>query len=274
LTLCLQENILSSQDAQLKAKEERLTQTSAALNGASERVAKLEGELEAVKQGREEMAVRIHELEESLATKESMITYLSKQVIDSEGGSKQMIQEIALLRDGNSKLEAELVGMKCDQEDLEGRLKVAEDALASKETAITQLNKKLEESEGLSKLMSHEIQVLRKNNTKLDADYHEKQRALGSLAGKAGGLETELRDKTALIARQQELIANLGEKGAQMESRKESLDREVDDLKMRLRDVNSEFGKANEIIRKLQEDGRQMTHKLKCQVRHLGVDNS
>jgi len=85
--------------------------------------------------------------------------------------------------------------------------------------------------------------------------------------GELSGLGLELKEMIGLIGRQQDLISSLGEKGALLDERKETLSKEVEDLRNNLNAVSSELTKANDIIQKLQEEGSQLSRKLKTQVK-------
>jgi len=116
------------------------------------------------------------------------------------------------------------------------------------------------------KIINQELQSLRKNNNKLDSDYHEKQKVVGNLVNKLNSCEVELKEKVNLVTRQQELISSLSEKTTHLEDKSQGLGRELEQTRVNLRNVSTDLIKANEIIRKLQEDVRQFGKKIKNQV--------
>lgn len=69
----------------MKSKAGALNQSQAALKVATEKLEKLEADMEGMKQTKEELEQRLKTTEETLASKETMITSLCKQLNDYEG---------------------------------------------------------------------------------------------------------------------------------------------------------------------------------------------
>jgi chromosome segregation ATPase len=149
---------------------------------------------------------------------------------------------------------------------LEGDKRQLEQESFRTESKIKDYENRLKCTEDDLQILNQELQILRKNNNKLDADYHEKQRAVGTLVNKLNSYEAEMKEKVNLITRQQELISSLSEKGTHLEDKSQGLVRELEQTRVNLRNVGADLIKANEIIRKLQEDGRQLGKKVKVQV--------
>jgi spindle assembly abnormal protein 6 len=134
------------------------------------------------------------------------------------------------------------------------------------ETAAQDSANKIKHFEDDFKVLQQEITLLKKQNDKLDHDYHEKQRLSTNLHNRVTLLETDLRDKQAILQKNHEQLSNLSETKSNLEDHATAMVKEVERVKNVNKMVSAELIKANEIIKKLQDDIRTLNSKTKLQV--------
>ncbi|ODM96961.1 Spindle assembly abnormal protein 6 [Orchesella cincta] len=133
------------------------------------------------------------------------------------------------------------------------------------ETTVQESAKKIKHLEDDLKVLQQEITLSRKQNEKLDKDYHEKHRLVNSLQNRLAVVESDLKEKQNTTQRQQDYIAQISEQKKFLEDHATNMVKEVEKLKSVNKSVSSELIKANEIIKKLQDDIRSLHTKNKLQ---------
>lgn len=101
---------------------------------------------------------------------------------------------------------------------------------------------------------TQELTLLRKQNSQLDQDYHEKEKALMSLKTKFVVAEQEIKEKNKLLEKQQELWKVANEQKTFLEESLNERDSQLQRKQIAIQNMSADLMKSNEIITKLQTD--------------------
>lgn len=129
-------------------------------------------------------------------------------------------------------------------------------------TNIEQI-KQLQNLEKELSVAQRDLNLLKKQNSKLDTDYHEKDDTVNSLRTKVAVLEQELKDKTVLIGKHTEMLKTAKEQKQHLEDLLTDKDGQLQRKQNSLRNLSDELVKANEILTKLQNELASTKSKLK-----------
>ncbi|NXM01464.1 SAS6 protein, partial [Tyrannus savana] len=108
-----------------------------------------------------------------------------------------------------------------------------------------------------------EVLSLRRENTTLDAECHEKEKLINQLQTRVAVLEQEIKDKDQLVTRTKEVLDATQEQKVILEESTEEKQRHIEKLETTIKSLSAELLKANEIIKKLQGDLKTLMSKLK-----------
>lgn len=123
--------------------------------------------------------------------------------------------------------------------------------------------KQLQNLEKELNVAQRDLNSLKKQNSKLDADYHEKDKSVNSLRTKVAVLEQELKDKGILISKHTEMLKTVKEQKQQLEDLLAEKEGQLQRKQNSLRNLSDELVKANEILTKLQNELASTKSKLK-----------
>ncbi|KAH0545771.1 spindle assembly abnormal protein 6 homolog isoform X1 [Cotesia glomerata] len=123
--------------------------------------------------------------------------------------------------------------------------------------------KQLQNLERELNLAQRDLSQLKKQNSKLDVDYHEKDRYVNELKTRVAVMEQELKDKAILISKHLEMLKTSKEQKQQLEEMLAQKENQVQRKQNALKNVSDEVIKANDIIKKLQNDLESTKTKLK-----------
>ncbi|CAG5093737.1 Similar to SASS6: Spindle assembly abnormal protein 6 homolog (Gallus gallus) [Cotesia congregata] len=123
--------------------------------------------------------------------------------------------------------------------------------------------KQLQNLERELNLAQRDLSQLKKQNAKLDVDYHEKDRYVNELKTRVAVMEQELKDKAILISKHLEMLKTSKEQKQQLEEMLAQKENQVQRKQNALKNVSDEVIKANDIIKKLQNDLESTKTKLK-----------
>jgi spindle assembly abnormal protein 6 len=178
----------------------------------------------------------------------------------------QMEWKIQMQRDFSDMEEKYKTTLKEKEADI-SRLLIENKVLLEKythsETILKEQSKRIENTENDLTSVKWELSTVRKQTSKLDSDYHEKEKALNSLKTKFAVCEQELKDKCVLLNKQQELLTVATEQKNRVEEVLLEKDKNLQRKQLSLQNVSDELVKANEIITKLQKELSVVTTKLK-----------
>lgn len=104
---------------------------------------------------------------------------------------------------------------------------------------------------------------MKKQNSKLDGDYHDKDKTVNSLKTKVAVFEQELKDKTILINKHTEMLKNAKEQKQRLEELLNEKDSQLQRKQNSLTRLSDELVKANEILAKIQNELASTKNKLK-----------
>lgn len=108
-----------------------------------------------------------------------------------------------------------------------------------------------------------EVLSLRRENSTLDAECHEKEKRINQLQTKVAVLEQEIKDKDQLVLRTKEAFDTIQEQKVVLEENGEKNQVQLGKLEATIKSLSAELLKANEIIKKLQGDLKTLMGKLK-----------
>ncbi|KAM6066026.1 spindle assembly abnormal protein 6 homolog isoform 3-T3 [Chlamydotis macqueenii] len=128
--------------------------------------------------------------------------------------------------------------------------------------SIQQLQNRLSELEECQRA-KQEVLSLRRENTTLDAECHEKEKLVNQLQTRVAVLEQEIKDKDQLVIRTKEVLDATQEQKAILEESTETKQSHIEKLETTIKSLSAELLKANEIIKKLQGDLKTLMSKLK-----------
>ncbi|XP_018054557.1 PREDICTED: spindle assembly abnormal protein 6 homolog [Atta colombica] len=131
------------------------------------------------------------------------------------------------------------------------------------EATNTEQVKQLQTLEKQLNIVERDLALLRKQNSKLDVDYHDRDQAVNSLRTKVAVLEQELKDKTVIINKHMEMLKTGKEQKQHLEDLLTERDSQLQRKQNSLKSLSDELVKANEILTKLQNELASTKSKLK-----------
>lgn len=131
------------------------------------------------------------------------------------------------------------------------------------EATNTEQIKQLQNLEKELNIAQRDLTLLKKQNSKLDIDYHDKDKAVNGLYTKVAVLEQELKDKTIIINKHMEMLKSGKEQKQHLEDLLTEKDSQLQRKQNSLRSLSDELVKANEILTKLQNELTSTKSKLK-----------
>ncbi|XP_033861007.2 spindle assembly abnormal protein 6 homolog isoform X2 [Acipenser ruthenus] len=108
-----------------------------------------------------------------------------------------------------------------------------------------------------------EVLSLRRENSTLDVECHEKEKHINQLQTRVAVLEQEIKDKDQMVIRSKEMLDATQEQKLTIEENAERRQLHVGKLEATVQSLSEELIKANEIIKKLQGDVKILGGKLK-----------
>ncbi|KAJ7408772.1 Spindle assembly abnormal protein 6 like protein [Willisornis vidua] len=131
------------------------------------------------------------------------------------------------------------------------------------DSTVRELKAKLSGAEDECQRAKQEVLSLRRENTTLDAECHEKEKLINQLQTRVAVLEQEIKDKDQLVTRTKEVLDATQEQKVILEENTEEKQRHIEKLETTIKSLSAELLKANEIIKKLQGDLKTLMSKLK-----------
>uniref|UniRef100_A0A3B4F4W7 Spindle assembly abnormal protein 6 homolog n=1 Tax=Pundamilia nyererei TaxID=303518 RepID=A0A3B4F4W7_9CICH len=125
-----------------------------------------------------------------------------------------------------------------------------------------QLNSRLTELEECQHL-KQQVLSLRRENSTLDAEVHEKDRLVSQMQMRVAVLEQEVKDKDQLMNRTKEVLEATQQQKESVEGNAESKELQIRKLEATVKSLSEELIKANGIIKKLQGEVRTLVGKIK-----------
>ncbi|XP_012282172.1 spindle assembly abnormal protein 6 homolog [Orussus abietinus] len=123
--------------------------------------------------------------------------------------------------------------------------------------------KQLQQVEKELNVAQRDLSNLKKQNSKLDVDYHDRDKAVNSLRTRVAVLEQETKDKGILIDKHTEMIRAAKEQKQHLEELLTEKESQLQRKQNSLRNLSEELVKANEILTKLQNELASTKSKLK-----------
>ncbi|CAK9826551.1 Spindle assembly abnormal protein 6 homolog [Anthophora retusa] len=137
------------------------------------------------------------------------------------------------------------------------------DKLSLLEATNAEQIKQLQNLEKELNVTQRDLNLLKKQNSKLDTDYHEKDKMVNSLKTKVAVFEQELKDKAVLINKHTEMLKTVKEQKQHLEDLLTEKEGQLQRKQNSLRNLSDELVKANEILTKLQNELASTKSKLK-----------
>lgn len=137
------------------------------------------------------------------------------------------------------------------------------DKLSLLEATNMEQIKQLQSLEKELNVAQRDLNLLKNQNSKLDIDYHEKDKSVNSLKTKVAVLEQELKDKVILMSKHTEMLKTAKEQKQHLEELLADKEGQLQRKQNSLRNLSDELVKANEILTKLQNELASTKSKLK-----------
>uniref|UniRef100_A0A1A8CCA0 Spindle assembly abnormal protein 6 homolog n=1 Tax=Nothobranchius kadleci TaxID=1051664 RepID=A0A1A8CCA0_NOTKA len=131
------------------------------------------------------------------------------------------------------------------------------------ESTIRDLKVKLVGAEEECKHLKQQVLTLRRENSTLDTEVHEKERLVNQLQMRVAVLEQEVKDKDMLMCRTKEVLEATQHQKESVEENAESKELQLRRLEETVKSLSEELLKANGIIKKLQGELRGLLDKIK-----------
>ncbi|MCJ8737604.1 hypothetical protein PDJAM_G00026040 [Pangasius djambal] len=114
-----------------------------------------------------------------------------------------------------------------------------------------------------SQRAKQQVASLRRENSTLDTECHEKERLVNQLQTRVAVLEQEIKDKDQLVLRTKEVLEATQQQKTSVEETAESKQLQIGKLESTVKSLSEELIKANGIIKKLQGDLKALVGKIK-----------
>ncbi|KAM7388806.1 hypothetical protein PAMP_024953 [Pampus punctatissimus] len=131
------------------------------------------------------------------------------------------------------------------------------------ESTIRDLKIKLVGAEEECQRSKQQVLSLRRENSTLDTEVHEKERLVSQLQMRVAVLEQEIKDKDQLMCRTKEVLEATQQQKESVEENAESKELQIRKLEATVKSLSEELIKANGIIKKLQGEVRGLVGKIK-----------
>lgn len=131
------------------------------------------------------------------------------------------------------------------------------------ESTIRDLRMKLVAADEDAQRSKQQVLSLRRDNSLLDSQVHEKERALSQLQMRAAVLEQEIKDKELLMSRTKDVLEATQQQKVSIEENVEGKDVQIKKLEATVKSLSEELLKANNIIQKLQMEVKSLVGKIK-----------
>lgn len=152
--------------------------------------------------------------------------------------------------------EAELSRLRIENQILQEKRTLADSTIVEQARRIETLEKEVSAFRG-------DIVSLRKQNAKLDSDYHDKDRQVHSLKTKLAVAEQESKDISVILNKQKELLNSANEQKSRLEEVINEKEKSILRKQTTIQNLSDELVKANEIITKIQKELSLINQKLK-----------
>nr|XP_046246760.1 spindle assembly abnormal protein 6 homolog [Scatophagus argus] len=147
--------------------------------------------------------------------------------------------------------------------ELEASCKELTEKKYKNESIMRDLKIKVVGAEEECQRLKQQVLSLRRENSTLDAEVHEKERSVSQLQMKVAVVEQEIKDKDQLMCRTKEVLEATQEQKELMEENAESNQLQIRKLETTVKSLSEELIKANGIIKKLQGEVRGLIGKIK-----------
>ncbi|XP_013129016.1 spindle assembly abnormal protein 6 homolog isoform X3 [Oreochromis niloticus] len=131
------------------------------------------------------------------------------------------------------------------------------------ESAIRDLKIKLVGADEECQHLKQQVLSLRRENSTLDTEVHEKDRLVSQMQMRVAVLEQEVKDKDQLMNRTKEVLEATQQQKESVEENAESKELQIRKLEATVKSLSEELIKANGIIKKLQGEVRTLVGKIK-----------
>uniref|UniRef100_A0A3B3XF61 SAS-6 coiled-coil domain-containing protein n=1 Tax=Poecilia mexicana TaxID=48701 RepID=A0A3B3XF61_9TELE len=131
------------------------------------------------------------------------------------------------------------------------------------ESIIRDLKIKLSGSEEECQRLKQQVLSLRRENSTLDTEVHEKERVVSQLQVRVAVLEQEVKDKEMVMYRTKEVLEATQQQKESVEESAENKEVQLRKLEATVKSLSEELLKANGIIQKLQGEVRVLVGKVK-----------
>ncbi|KAG7228800.1 hypothetical protein INR49_008578 [Caranx melampygus] len=192
----------------------------------------------------------------------------SEWTSQSSSLSSRHSQELQSEREKTAELQSRLQ-MQTEQlrQDLESAHKKSSQELHSRltelEASCRELTERKYKNESDCQRSKQQVLSLRRENSTLDTEVHEKERVVNQLQMRVAVLDQEIKDKDQLMRRTKEVLEATQQQKESVEENAESKELQIKKLEATVKSLSEELIKANGIIKKLQGEVRGLVGKIK-----------
>lgn len=184
-----------------------------------------------------------------------------EKVVELQSRFQQQTEHLRLeLESAHKKSNQQLYGRLTE---LEASCKELTERRYKNESIIRDLKIKLVGAEEECQLLKQQFLSLRRENSTLDTEVHEKERLVSQLQMKVAVLEQEIKDKDQLMHRTKEVLEATQQQKESVEENAGSKEFHIRKLEATVKSLSEELIKANGIIKKLQGEVRGLVGKIK-----------
>uniref|UniRef100_A0A8C5ESQ4 Spindle assembly abnormal protein 6 N-terminal domain-containing protein n=1 Tax=Gouania willdenowi TaxID=441366 RepID=A0A8C5ESQ4_GOUWI len=199
----------------------------------------------------------------------SSLSSQHSQELQSERAKSLELQNRLQLQTEQLRQELESANQKSSQQlhsrvtELESSCRELTERKYKNEAAVRDLKSKLIGSEEECQRLKQQVLSLRRENSTLDSEVHEKERLARQMQMKAAVLEQEIKDKDQLMLRTKEVLEVTQQQKESIEENAESKELQNQKLEETVKLLSEDIIKANEIIKKLMAENRTLAGKNK-----------
>lgn len=178
---------------------------------------------------------KLQELETRLAGYGDQFARIEKELADSDETAKRERRNLELTSEDMANLEIK-------KEDMQTALERMRSELVGAETAFSEADRKLKESEGAHFKLSSEISFTRKSIDELSADIKAKQNLVDTISGEAAEISTRIKEKEAEIESLLKKITSLEREKEELDASISTAKQEIEAKKEKLGQLEIEIG--------------------------------
>ncbi|XP_069698972.1 spindle assembly abnormal protein 6 homolog isoform X3 [Periplaneta americana] len=244
-----------------------------ALHNAEKKISEQEIRAENTARKLEQKEQEIEKLREEWREDSNAVSEKAKEQINTERENAIRVQQDMREAFENEKKQLQTIILETKKsfellvEELQTEKKLLIEQNCQTDSRLRDLNNKIDSLYKENCSLQQEVTMLLSQNSKLDAGYHEKEKNLNLTKKKYAMLEQELKDKSALLTQQKDLLKAGEEKKNLLEENIVKKNSEIARLNNSLQTLTEENTNANDIITSFQNEFPILKAKIKLRTK-------